>query len=91
MYAKFDNFCDRSSRILSSLWSKKARKMSIWVVLMLTYIIPLCYWFTCSASTSISNTINSEQCSFSGYPSTFTFNAVYGPVSKSMYYMYSLH
>ena len=88
MDAIFGNIDNQYSKFLSLLWSKNKIKSSIWVVLMLIYLIPLCFWSKWPASTSISNTIASEQCSFSGYSSTITYNAVSGPVSNNMYYLH---
>ena len=90
MYALFDTFSNHFSLSLNLFWSKKAKKISISLFLILSCIIPLCNWFACSTSTSISNTITSDQFNFTGFSSTSAHNVVLGPVSNSLYYLYHI-
>ena len=89
MSSLFKNCNNNSRRVFALLSSKKTWKMTKCAVILLTLcLITTIRWSTCPSSISTSNTITSEQCSFSSYTSTYTFNVVLGPVSASMYYSY---
>ena len=69
--------------------SKKTCKTSKWaIILSILSLITTSYWSTCPSSSTTSNTITSDQCSFSGYSDTQTYNVALGPVSASLYYLY---
>ena len=88
MDALLDIFNNLSSRVFSLLWSKKTTKMAMLIFLMMTCVISLCNWFTCPASSSTTNTITSEQFSFSSYSSSKSYNVVSGTVTNSLYFSY---
>ena len=62
--------------------------MNIW---MLIYLIPNSHWSTCSGSSSVTNTITSNQCSYTGYSNAQTYYLASGQVSNSWYYMYYVY
>ena len=89
MSSLINNFDDNSRRALYLLTSKKIWKMTLWaVILLIVCLIATSQWSICSSSTSTSNAITSEQCSFSEYTSTKTYNVASGTVSSSLYYLF---
>ena len=82
--------CNNNSiRVFTLLSLKKTYKMIKWaVILLILCLITTIHWSTCPSSISTTNTITSEQCSFSEYSNTETYNVVLGPVSASLYYLY---
>ena len=84
-----DSNNNNSRRVFALLSSKKTCKITNWaIILSILCLITTINWSTCPSSTS--NTITSDQCSFSTYTSTTTFNVVLGPVSASLYYLYQI-
>ena len=78
---------NKSRRVFALLSSKKTYKMTKWAIIVsILCLINTINWSTCPSSTS--NTITSDQCSFSGYSDTYTYNVALGPVSASLYYQY---
>ena len=89
MSAQLENSSINYRRVFLLLPSNKTRKMTKWaVILMILWLITSSHWSTCPSSSSTSNTITSEQFSFSTYANTKTYNVVLGPVSVSLYYLY---
>ena len=89
MSSLIKNSNNNSRRVFPVLSSKKTWKMTKWsIILSILCLISTSHWSTCPSSSSTSNTITSEQCSFSTYIFTETYNVVLGPVSASMYYLY---
>ena len=75
--------------VFALLSSKKTCKISKWaIILSILCLINNIHWSTCPSSNTTSNTITSDQCSFSGYANTETYNVALGPVSASLYYLY---
>ena len=91
MSFSFEHLLYQSRRIPLPRSLKKWSKMITWVALMLIWFNSLCHWFTCSASSSNSYLITSNQCSFTGSSNTITSGIVSGPVSNSLYYLYILY
>ena len=91
MSISFEHIIYQFRGILLSCSFKKWSKMIIWVALMLIWFNSLCHWFTCSASSSNSYLITSDQCSFTGFTTTKTWSVISSPVSNSLYYSYSLY
>ena len=90
MSSLIKNSNNNSRRVFPVLSSKKAWKMTKWsIILSILCLINMIHWSTCPSSSS--NTITSEQCSFSGYTNTYTRNVVSGPVSASLYYLYNIN
>ena len=86
------NCNNNSRRVFNLLPSKKTWKMTKSVaILLILCLITSSHWSTCPSSSSTSNTITSEQCSFSGYSYTNTHNVVLGPVSASLYFLYRIY
>ena len=91
MSAPFKNTSNNSRRVYPLLHSKKTWKITKWAVILLIFcLITPSHWSTCPSSISTSSTITTEQCSFSGYASTYTLNVASGPVSSSLYYLYQI-
>ena len=53
-------FC--SCTAFSLFPSKRLSKILFWIVLMLIWLIPVCFWSTCSAPSTSTNKITSEEC-----------------------------
>ena len=76
----------------SLLHSKKTQRITKKaVMLLILWLITTSYWSTWPSSNSASNTIASEQYSFTGYTHTATYNSVLGSVSGSLYYLYAIY
>ena len=74
------------------LHSKKTQRITKEaVMLLILWLITTSQWSICPSSISASNTIASEQCSFTGFIFTATYNAVLGPVSGSLYYLNAIY
>ena len=91
MSSLIKNSNNNSRRVFPLFSSKKTCKITkSAVILLILYLITTSNWSTCPSSSSTSNPITSEQCSFSTYTDTQTYNVVLGPVSASLYYMYRI-
>ena len=83
---------NNSRRVFALLSSKKTWKITKWLIIVsILCLITTSHWSTCPSSSTISNTITSDQCSFSGYTYTETYNVALGPVSASLYYLYLIN
>ena len=84
------NCNNKSRRVFALLPSKKTYMITKWaIILSILCLMTTVHWSTCPSSTTY--TITSEQCSFSGYAITSTYNVALGPVSASLYYSYNLY
>ena len=91
MSSLIKNSNNNSRSVFPLLSSKKTCKITkCAIIVLILCLISTIRWSTCPSSSSTSNTITSEQCSFSGYIVTNTRNVVSGPVSASLYYLYSI-
>ena len=80
---------NNSRRVFRLPPPKKTWKMILWaVMLLIVCLITTSQWSTCPSSSSASNAITTEQCSFSGFTNTYTYKVALGPVSASLYYLY---
>ena len=92
MSTPLKNCSINSRRVFLLLPSNKTWKMTLWtVILLILWLITPSDWSACTSSISISNTITSEQCTFSGYPDSQIYNVALGPVSASLYYLYYIN
>ena len=92
MSTPLKNSKNNSRRVSPLLHSKKTCKMAKWeVILLILCLITTIRWSTCPSSSSTSNMITSDQCSFSGYADTQTYNVALGPLSASLYYLYDIY
>ena len=83
---------NNSRRVFALLSPKKTWKITKWaIILSILCLINTSHWSTCPSSNSTLYTITSDQCSFSGYSITEAFNVVLGPVSASLYFLYSIY
>ena len=91
MYITYENLCSHSNKIIYPFEHLKAIKISILVILILICIIPASYWSICEASSSDSNAIVSDQGIITPYAETQGLFVLSGPISNSLYYLYSLN
>ena len=92
MSSLIKNCNNNSRRVFHLLSSKKTYKITNWAVILLIFcLMTAIHGSTCPSSSSTSDVIASEQCSFSGYADSQTYNVALGPVSASLYYLYYIN
>ena len=77
-------------RLKCPIQEKTTNLLSLKCVLLIMIIIIQCLTLNCPVSSPTDKTITSNECSFSAFSFTWTHAIALGPVSKSLYYMYSL-
>ena len=98
MSYKFESLIYYISRIFLHLNFQKLSKLASTVIFtILIWWVPMFDWSKCSTSSSILNTMTSDQYtitywikydnSFSGYTVTGHYGIAPGPISNSMYYL----
>ena len=81
------NLCNLVGRYIKIGFTQKMNLVLIEFVIF-NLLVSICAWLKWSVGSGNSNTIISDQGTFTGYSGVYTYGVISGPTSNSLYYMH---